>query len=148
MDAFAQLEGDLASQVAFAFQGVLICFFIISPLAGKLLHKAVAKASSLVLIVCTMLLLGNLIYMGMIYVAYPALPEDAIHPYVWITLSFCTSFSATILIGRYMNWMLSDNIQAGIWTQEYDNLTEEDMMPYDRRRKQEMERRKRTVSQG
>ena len=143
MNPFTGLEDDTATKFAFAIQGILIIFFVVSPVVGKLLHKAVAKASSLVLIICTMLLLGNLIYMGMVYIAYPALPEGAIHEYVWIILSFGTAFSTSILVGRYMNWYLSDNFHGSIWAQEFENLAEEDMMPFDRRRKQEMERRKR-----
>ena len=147
MNPFAGLESELATRIVFAMQGFLILFTVVSPIFGGLMHKAVAKASSLVLIVCTMLLVGNLVYMGMIYIAYPALPEDAIHPLIWIALSFCTAFSITVLLGRYMNWHLSDNFDAAIWTKEYDELTDEEMMPFDRKRKREMERRKRALHQ-
>lgn len=147
MNPFDGLENDIATRLIFAMQGFLILFVVISPAIGKLMHQAIARASSLVLIVCTMILVGNLIYMGMIYVAYPALPDDAIHPYIWVILSFCTSFSITILLGRYLNWQLSDNFSAAIWTKEYEELTDDEMLPFDRKRKREMERRKRALHQ-
>lgn len=144
MDAFAGLEEDFATKFALALQGFLVIFFVISPMMGKLIHHSIAKASSLVLIVCTMLLIGNLVYMGMVYVVYRLLPEGAIHEIVWSILSFGMAFSLSVLVGRYMNWMMSDNIEPAVWVKEYEDLTEADMMPFDRRRKQEMERRKQT----
>lgn len=143
MDAFFGLEDDLAFRVALGFQGTLVIFFMVSPLVGKMMHSAVAKVSNLVLIICTTLLVGNLIYMGMVYIGYPSLPDGTISNYVWIILSFCTAFSIAVLVGRYLNWYLSDNIQPGIWSQEFDNLADEEMLPFDRLRKREMERRKR-----
>lgn len=142
MDAFAGLEDDIAVKFTFALQGILVMFFVVSPLMGKLIHHGVAKASSLVLVVCTMLLIGNLMYMGMVYIVYRLLPAGVIHQLIWIIMSFCASVSVATLIGRYMNWMMSDNFKAAVWTQEYEDLTEADMMPFDRRRKREMERRK------
>jgi hypothetical protein len=142
MDAFAGLEGEIATKFAFALQGTLVIFFVISPLMGKLIHHGVAKVNTQVLVVCTMLLIGNLTYMGMIYIVYPLLPQGAIHEIVWIMLSFSASCSLALLIGRYINWMLNDNLEPAVWVQEYENLTEADMMPFDRRRKREMERRK------
>ena len=38
--------------------------------------------------------------------------------------------------------MMNPNFKSAIWVQEYEDLTEADMMPFDRRRKREMERRK------
>lgn len=147
MGAFGDMNNNTAMQVVFAFQAMLIIFFVVSPVVGKLMHAAVAKASSLVLIVCSMILVGNLMYMGMVYVIYPIFPEGSIHPYAWIIMSFCCAFSVSILLGRYMNWMLSDNFNASIWADEYENLTEDDMMPFDRKRKREMKRRKRALHQ-
>ena len=142
MDVFAGLEGDVATKFAFAVQGTLVVFFVISPMMGKLIWHGIAKASSLVLIVCTMLLIGNLVYMGMVYIVYRWLPEGAIHEIIWIVMSFSTSISLSLLLGRYINWMMNPNFKSAIWVQEYEDLTEADMMPFDRRRKREMERRK------
>lgn len=143
MDAiFPGLEGNLAVKFALVVQGVLVLFFVISPLMGKLIHQGIAKFSSLVLIVCTMFVVGNLSYMGMVYVIYRSLPPDIFNPFVWILLSFLVAFSLSLLVGRYMNWYLSDNFNRAIWTQEYDSLTDDEMMPFDRRRKEEMERRR------
>jgi len=141
---FVGLQDDLATRVALAVQGFLILFFVISPLMGKLIHTGIDKFSSLVLIVCTMFIVGNLSYMGMVYAVYPLIPDGVIHPLAWITLSFFTAFSLSVLVGRYMNWYFSDNINPAVWVQEYEELTEADMMPFDRRRKREMERRKRS----
>ena len=144
MDAFANFEDNLGIQVALAFQGMLILFFFISPFVGGLIHRGIAKASSLVLIVCSMLLIGNLVYMGMVYVVYRLLPVGVIHPFVWIILSFATAYSLAVLIGRYLNWLMSDNYDPAVWVKEYEALSDADLMPFDRRRKQEMERRKRS----
>lgn len=144
MDAFAGLETELAQKLAIAFQGMLILFFFVSPLMGKLLHYGIAKFSSIVIVVCTMFIVGNLSYMSMVYGLYQIVPHEAFSSTAWIILSFLVAFSLSLLVGRYINWYLSDNIDAAVWTKEYDNLTEEDMMPFDRRRKREMERRKRS----
>ena len=61
MDAFAEFESDLPLKFVLAMQGVLVIFFVVSPIMGKLIHYGIAKASSLVLIVCTMLLIGNVV---------------------------------------------------------------------------------------
>jgi hypothetical protein len=142
MDIFAGIEGDFALKFVFILQGFLVIFFVVSPLLGKFVHQSIAKASSMVLIVCTMLLIGNVVYMGMVYGIYSILPKGAIHQIIWAILSFATAFSLSILVGRYMSWMMSDNFNPAVWEQEYDDLTEADMMPFDRRRKQEMTRRK------
>ncbi|GEM_PF-2818751 len=144
MDAFTGLGNELVLQLAFAIQGFLILFCVVSPVMGKLIHIGVAKFSTLVLIVCTMFIVANLSYMGMVYVVYPTMPSQTFHLFVWIILSFLTALSLSALVGRYMNWFYSDNFNRAIWIQEYDALTDVDMMPFDRRRKQEMERRKRS----
>lgn len=144
MDAFAGLESEAAQRFALALQGILVVFFVISPMMGKLLHQGVARYSSLVLVVCTMFIVGNLSYMGMVYIIYPELPPDSIPPLVWIMLSFLAAMSLSVLVGRYMNWFLSDKMDNTFYVKEYDNLSEADMMPFDRRRKREMERRKRS----
>jgi len=144
MDTFSNLQNDFALEIALAVQGILVIFFIISPLMGKLIHQGVAKFSSLVLIVCSMFIVGNLTYMGMVYGVYRLVPDGTIHPLLWITLSFFVAFSLSILVGRYLNWYFSDNFNPAVWVQEYEELTDADMMPFDRRRKREMERRKRS----
>lgn len=144
MDAFAGLDNQIALELVLAIQGFLILFCVVSPLMGKLIHSGVAKFSSLVLIACSMFIIGNLSYMAMVYVIFPLFPANTIHPLVWIVISFFTAFSLAALTGRYMNWHFSDTFNPAIWVQEYDDLTEADMMPFDRRRKQEMERRKRS----
>lgn len=142
MDILAGFDRDFSIKFVLVLQGFLVVFFVVSPLMGKLVHQSIAKASSMVLIVCTMLLIGNVIYMGMVYGIYRILPKGTIHQIVWAILSFATAFSLSILVGRYMSWMMSDNFNSAVWKQEYDDLTEVDMMPFDRRRKQEMARRK------
>ncbi len=144
MDAFAGLETELTLKIAIAFQGMLILFFFVSPLMGKLLHQGIAKFSSMVIVICSMFIVGNLSYMGMVYGVYQIVPHEVFSPTLWIILSFLVAFSLSLLVGRYINWYLSDNMDAAIWTKEYDNLTEADMMPFDRRRKREMDRRKRS----
>lgn len=141
-------DGGLATQIALQFalavQGVLVLFFVISPVMGSLIHRGVAKRSTLVLVVCTMIVIGNLVYMGMVYIVRQTIPQSVIPDLIWIILSFCTAFSISVLIGRYLNWLLGDHEIPAVWVREYEELSEADMMPFDRRRKREMERRKRS----
>ncbi len=144
MDQFSGLGNELALRFAFAVQGILVLFFVVSPLMGTMMHRGIAKRSTLVLVTCVMALLGNLIYMGMVHILRTSIPKTAISDFAWIILSFLTAVSLTWLVGRYLYWLLNDHFEPAAWVTEYEELTEADMLPFDRRRKQEMERRKRS----
>lgn len=144
MGQFSGLGNDLALRFALAVQGFLVLFFVISPLMGNLIHKGVARRSTQVLVVCVMALIGNLVYMMMVHLLRQFVPVTAISDFAWIVLSFLTAMSISWLIARYLHWLLSDNFELAPWVTEYEELTDADMLPFDRRRKQEMERRKRT----
>lgn len=144
MGQFSGLGNELALKLALAVQGVLVLFFVVSPLMGGLIHRQVAKRSTLVMVVAVMALIGNLIYMAMVHIARRHIPETAISDFAWILMSFLTAFSISWLVARYLYWILSDNFYPAEWVREYEELTDEDMLPFDRRRKQEMERRKKS----
>ncbi len=137
----APSEGDLAAQVAFAFQFTLILFFVISPIMGYFIAQGVKTRANFFIgwgIGVLIVLLGSF---GLNFVLRQAIPVTILPDIAIGLLSSIASVASGILLAKYIVWVMGDPGKA-VWVIEHETLKEDELLPFERRRRAEEERRK------
>jgi hypothetical protein len=133
---------NLGALLVFAVQGTLILFFIVSPVMGYLLARSIQKRVNGVIAWCMgvmVILVGNF---GVSVLLRRVIPQEQLSDLALTLLCGAGSFAAGILLARYIVFFLADPGKPQ-WVVEYENMPQEDMLPFERRKHMEVERRKR-----
>ena len=126
-------------QVAFAVGGFFLLFFVISPIVGMLIHRWIRKRATWVFIACVVTFLIQVLTIGLFYILrfrfFIPLPDIPL-------LLLCGTFAlvASLLSGRYLAWWL-DGEEKSLLQVEFESLTEEEMLPFDHRKRAHLKRR-------
>lgn len=135
-------EAGLAAQMAFAFQFTLVLFFVISPMMGYFIAQGVKNRTNFFIgwgIGVLIMLLGSF---GLSFLLRAAIPVDAMSDMVVGILSCVAAVAAGILLAKYIVWAMADPGKPA-WVVAHENLKDEDLLPFERRRKREEARRNR-----
>ena len=142
MDVVEQVSSPAFSlYIAFIVQATLILFFVVSPIVGMFMHRAIAQTSTLVLVVCVCFLVADVGAFALFFGIRSIADESVIGDVPLGILSIVASGVVGILLGRYISW----HYRAGgkpAYLKDVDEM--EFLSPVDRRRKQHMKRKKRS----
>jgi hypothetical protein len=133
---------DIGFQVAFAFQATLIIFFVVSPVMGYFLARGIKSRVNFVLSWCCGTLVTLVGSFGLSLLLRRSIPQENLPDVAIALLSGLASMATGILLARYLVWWLAEPGKAA-WVIEHDKLQTDELMPFEIRRRQEMERRKR-----
>ncbi|MCU0513853.1 MAG: hypothetical protein MUE40_14940 [Anaerolineae bacterium] len=134
-------QADLAAQVAFAIQGTLIVFFVVAPVLGWLLARGVARRANAVLAWCCAVLVVLVGSFGLNWLLRRAIPPAQLPDVAVHGLSLAAALASGLLLARYLLWLLAEPGKAP-WVIEHEQLQDDELLPFERRRKLEMARRK------
>lgn len=132
---------DLGAQVAFAIQMTLILFFIVSPIMGYFLAQQIKNRTRLVIgvgIGMLIVIVGNV---GLTLLLGRILPVGVLPDWAIVMLSFAGSGAAGMIVAKYILWVMADPGKPQ-WVIEEEQRPYEDMTPFERRRHEEMTRRR------
>jgi hypothetical protein len=132
---------DIGAQVAFAFQMTLVLFFIVSPIMGFVLAQQIKSRTRLVIgmgIGILVVLVGNV---GLTLLLGRLLPAGTLPDWAIVGLSFAGSGAAGMIVAKYILWVMAD---PGVpqWLVEPDKRPYHELSPFEKRRHDEMKRRK------
>lgn len=132
---------DLGAQVAIAIQFTLILFFVISPIMGYVLAQQIKDRTRLVIGAGIGILIVLLSNVGLTILLMRGLQVGTLPDWAIILLSFAASGALGILVAKYIMWVMAD---PGIpqWLTEGENRPYHELAPFEKRRRDEMARRK------
>lgn len=133
---------NLGVLLAFAVQGTFIVFFVISPIMGYLLARSIQSRVNGVIAWCAgvlVILLGNF---GVSMLLRRAIPPAQLPDFALTLLCGAGSVAAGVLLAKYIVYFLADPGKPQ-WVIEYENMQKDELLPFERRKYQEVERRKR-----
>lgn len=107
MEAFQSLD-TLGEAVVIALSGTLILFFIISPLAGFVMARQVAKQSTLVLVIGVMVAIADLTFTGIVYVGRATIAPADLSDFALYGIGIAVGFIVAWPVGRYLAWVIAD----------------------------------------
>lgn len=146
MDKLVETAGvnpmDMGARVALAVQGTLIIFFIVSPVMGFLLARGIQSRVNFVLSWCVGMFVTLVGGFGMNLLLRRAIPVETMSNLAITLLSAAASLAFGILLARYLTWWMGEPGKPA-WAIEQENIDPDEMMPHEKRRRDEMERRKR-----
>ncbi len=138
---------DLGSQVAFAMQGTLIIFFIVSPIMGYVLAQQIKNRTRLVIgggIGILIVLCGSI---GLTLLLIRLFPAGALPDWAVVLLSFAFSGAIGMMVSRYIMWVMADP-GTPQWLTESENRPYDELAPFEKRRRNEVNRRKAARGEG
>ena len=138
MDSLAQLP----EKVVFAVQWTLIIFFIGAPTLGWMFAKSLKETANVVLawsVALIMLTGGNF---GLNLLLRDLIAPDFLGDEWVAILSAALIIPTTLLLTRFLLWMLAEPEQPA-WMANYDTMDESKLLPFERRRRETIERRNR-----
>ena len=132
---------EIGAQVAFAMQGTLILFFIVSPIMGYVMAQQIKSRTRLVIgpgIGVLIVLLGNL---GLTLLLGRILPIGTLPDWGIVALSFAASGAVAMIVAKYILWVMED---PGVpqWLTESEKRPYHELAPFEKRRRDEVNRRK------
>lgn len=133
---------NLSFQLALAVQGTFIIFFVVSPLMGYLLARGIKNRVNFVISWCAGMLLVLVGSFGLNLLLRRYIPVEILPDVAVSILSGVAAVAAGILLARYLVWWQADPGKPA-WVIAHDKMATDEMMPFEKRRRHEMERRKR-----
>ena len=131
---------DVATQVSIAFYGTLVAFFVVAPLLGALLATRMKKNPNAWIVASSALLILILVSVGMSYGLRVLIPAERMSDLAVTAVSAFTAIALSGLIASYLTWHFSEG--GGLLAKEFDAMADEELAPFDRRRRAVMERRR------
>jgi hypothetical protein len=132
---------ELGAQLTIAIQFTLIIFFVISPIMGYIVAQQIKNRTRVVIgvgIGILVVLFGN---MGLTMLLMRALPVGTLPDWAIVLLSFAASGAMAIIVAKYILWVMADP-GTPQWLTESDSRAYHELAPFEKRRRDEMARRK------
>jgi|GEM_PF-3528495 len=146
MEMFAQVIGfdpaGLGFKVAFAVQGVFVLMFIVAPIFGYLFLEKTKQLSSLWLALFSGLFVAVVTHTGLMWLLRKAIPPAQLSDTALALLAGGAAASMGLLTLRAMHKLLSDQ-QRSFEMDATRQLSDAELLPFERKRKAHMERRRR-----
>lgn len=120
---------------------------VAAPVLYLLFLKVLDDFANLYLAVSLSIFLMIAGYFGLNILLREVIPEAWMSNATIAGLSLAFSIAAAVLIGRFLEWYMREPDKPQ-WVIEMENLEDDDMMPFDRKRKAYMERRKRNMHEA
>ena len=120
---------------------------VAAPVLYLLFLKVLDDFVNLYLAVSISIFLMIASYFGLNILLREVIPEAWMSNATIAGLSLAFSIAAAVLIGRFLEWYMREPDKPQ-WVIEMENLEDDDMMPFDRKRKAYMERRKRNMHEA
>jgi hypothetical protein len=119
----------------------VVAMFTIAPMTvGNVMHKVVRKKSDLFLSGSIGVMIYVVVSTGLGYVLRQLIPVEQISDLAIGVMSFAVGVALGVLVARFLLWWLRDPDMPQ-WAQEYRALPDEELMPFERRKRQWQERK-------
>jgi len=108
MDIFVDFN-EMEQMLILAVQGILIIFWVISPIGGFVMARAIHRRSTSVLILAGMLLMFNVVFVGLTHLLttqYDIANDTA------TLIALLTAFSVTLLLGGFTLYLYRNEKSA------------------------------------
>jgi hypothetical protein len=132
---------DIAERLVFAIQGTLILFFVVSPIMGYIIARQIKDRTRVVIGVCMGMLIVIVGNMGLNLLLLRLLPEGTLPDWAIALLSFAASGAIGMIVAKYILWVLAEP-GTPEWLKEDESRPYEELAPFEKRRRDEMARRK------
>lgn len=141
MDAFVDLD-SLETMLIFGVQGILIIFWVISPIGGFIMARAIRQRSTSVLILAGMILIFNVLFVDLTYLLtteYEVTDDPALR------IALATALIVSLLLGVFTLYLYRS--EKSVLDQEMTNLINNETISSDfspqKRRQERLQRRAR-----
>lgn len=125
--------GQSAIGLVFVIQMTLVLFFVVAPLAGRLLSSVTRNWPNTVILALSLGLLFEGMAFVMIVVLRRWLTPAQMPDWIVGALAVVTAASLTWLVGRFVYWWMRDP-GPSVFEREFASLSEDEMSPFDQRR--------------
>ena len=136
--------GEMGARVVMFFNLTIVVFFIISPILGMFGQAITGRWKNTFFAISSAILVGVVSNVGINYGLRAIMPQGRMDDVSIGLIAVLTSLALAWLVGRTIVFALAPP-GKGYYQQQEDALQEEDLMPFERRRRQHQARRNRIL---
>ena len=136
MEQFIDVN-DLGVTLVLAVQAFFVLFWIISPIMGAIMAKAIENRTNSAMALGAFLLVFNLTFVGMTYFIRKAIPEERLSTTPLNLLSIVGALALALIVGRYVLWVLTP---PPLPSEDFDTY-EGGLLPFEERKRERLEKK-------
>lgn len=143
-DAIGLNMGEMGARVVMFFNLTIVVFFIVSPILGMFGQGIMGRSKDAFFAISSAILVGVVSNVGINYGLRAIMPEGRMSDFTMGLIAVLAAVALAWLVGRTLAFALAPP-GKGYYQQQEDALEEEDLMPFERRRRQYQARRNRIL---